>query len=59
MTDKQSLKDVLKGICPECKQQVRDYKPPTGYFAPEAYATLREIGINTSTGHKIGCSYDD
>lgn len=52
------LKKVLKGVCPRCDQPVRDWEPPSGPFAPEAYATLREHGINPSTGHKKGCSYE-
>ncbi len=55
---KADLKSVLNGICPECKNNVRDWKPPSGSFAPEAYATLREHDINPSTGHKNGCSYE-
>lgn len=45
-----------EGKCPECEKPVRDYKVPTGYFAPEIYATLREHGINPINGHKFGCS---
>lgn len=53
-----ALKLVLKGVCPECKQKVRDWKAPLGAFAPEIYATFREQGINPNTGHKDGCSYE-
>ncbi len=52
------LKAVLNGICPECNQKVRDWRPPSGAFAPEVYATLREQGIEPSTGHVAGCDYD-
>ena len=47
---------VSAGKCPECEQRVRDYEPPLGSFAPEAFATLREHGIDPCTGHKFGCS---
>lgn len=47
---------VNVGKCPECEQPTRDYKPPLGSFAPEAFATLREHGIDPGTGHKIGCT---
>lgn len=43
------------GACPECGQKVRDWKAPTGAFAPEAWATLREKGIDPATGHKSTC----
>jgi hypothetical protein len=47
---------VSAGKCPECGQATQNYKPPLGSFAPEAFATLREQGIDPSTGHKCGCS---
>lgn len=47
---------VHEGKCPECLQKTRGYKPPNGSFAPEAYATLREMGIDPTTGHRFGCS---
>jgi hypothetical protein len=47
---------VSSGKCPECEQRVIDFKPPLGPFGPEAFATLRENGIDPCTGHKFGCS---
>lgn len=47
---------VLDGICPYCDREVRDWSAPTGYFAPEAYAALREQGIDPATGHRKDCS---
>lgn len=49
---------VSHGRCPECGQPVRDYVAPVGSFAPEAFATLREQGIDPATGHKVGCRYE-
>lgn len=48
---------VSEGKCPGCERNVRDYKAPSGYFAPEGFATLRERGIDPCTGHGIGCAY--
>ena len=47
---------VNEGKCPECQQKTRGYKAPIGSFAPEAFATLREMGIDPCTGHRFGCS---
>lgn len=47
---------LLNGQCPECEQRVIGYSAPSGSFAPEAYATMREQGINTQNGHRNGCS---
>lgn len=49
---------VNEGKCPECGEKVREYKAPLGSFGPEAFASLREAGINPSTGHRSGCSLD-
>jgi len=46
----------LSGACPKCGRIVKDWKAPTGSFAPEEWATLREKGIDPATGHKAGCS---
>mgnify|MGYP000146083993 FL=1 len=46
-----------KGKCPECNQKVRGWTSPSGYFAPEAWATLRESGIDPAPGHKKNCSH--
>lgn len=51
-----ALKLVSAGKCPECGELTRDYECPTGFLAPEAWATLREHDIDPSTGHKVGCS---
>lgn len=47
---------LLAGECPECKRQIRQWKPPLGSFAPEAWATLRENGIDPANGHMERCS---
>jgi hypothetical protein len=46
---------VTEGRCPECCQRVHDWKAPVGSFAPEAWATLKERGIDPHNGHKVGC----
>lgn len=56
----EAKEDVTKfGLCPYCNQQIKGYKPPIGSFAPEAYETLRENGIDPSTGHKQNCKHKD
>ena len=47
---------IAEGKCPECHQHGKDYHAPSGSFAPEAWATMREIGIDPSTGHKATCT---
>ncbi len=47
---------IAQGRCPECKRFVSGYKPPSGTFAPEAWASLREEGIDPGTGHLFSCS---
>lgn len=51
----EAYQTALLGICPSCKQSVKDWKPASGAFAPEWYATMRENNINPSTGHKTSC----
>jgi len=46
---------VSEGRCPECGERTRDFKAPLGLFAPEAFATLRELGIDPTTGHRQTC----
>lgn len=46
---------AILGKCPSCGQIVKDWKVPTGAFAPEAFATLREHNIDPGTGHKTSC----
>ena len=46
------------GFCPKCECPIRGkYDPVNGWygFAPEIYATLRENGIDTSSGHRKSC----
>lgn len=50
------LGSVKSGDCSECGQHTRDWKSPAGSFAPEAWETLREHGIDPATGHKFSCS---
>ena len=55
-----SLKDAnlsVAGKCPECKQYVQDYSAPSGFFAPEMWETMREMGLNPATGHRKECGY--
>ena len=47
---------VSDGRCPECEQKTLGYSAPQGLFAPEAWETLRENGIDPATGHRCGCS---
>lgn len=47
---------VSQGRCPECKQKTQGYEVPHGSFAPEAWETLQENGIDPTTGHRCGCS---
>lgn len=46
---------AILGKCPECKRQVKDWEAPSGSFAPELWATLREQDVDPSTGHKNNC----
>jgi len=50
------LEAEVQGKCPSCGRLVKDWKSPTGAFAPEAWATLREHGIDPSTGHLKTCT---
>jgi hypothetical protein len=47
---------VSEGRCPECGQKTAGWRCPSGSFAPEMVATLREEGIDIGTGHKVSCS---
>ena len=47
---------VAEGCCPECFNPIEGWKVPLGSLAPEAWATLREQGIDPVTGHKSSCS---
>jgi hypothetical protein len=48
------------GLCPFCGASIRNYEPPAaGFFAPEAYATLEERGIDPATGHRSTCKRKD
>jgi hypothetical protein len=49
------LEAEVRGECPTCGRKVKDWKAPFGAFAPEAWATLRERGIDPATGHKQSC----
>jgi hypothetical protein len=66
---KESLRKLLKmrltprekkllaaGICPKCGAYIRGpFLAPTGSFAPEAYETMRELGVDFNSGHQISC----
>ena len=46
---------VAMGLCPFCEHSIKGWKPVSGAFAPEWYETMREHGIDPSTGHKADC----
>ena len=48
---------MAMGLCPFCEAQIRGYDPPVGSFAPEAWATLRERGIDPASGHRQQCEH--
>ena len=50
---------MLLGICPYCKSKIKDWKPVFGSFAPEWWETMRENGIDPSTGHKASCKHKE
>ena len=47
---------VATGHCPECRQRTAGWVVPSGSFAPEMCATLREQGIDIGTGHRTFCT---
>ena len=56
----QQQRDMLQmGLCPYCEAAIRGFKAPLGPFAPEAFATLREMGIDPSNGHKRECQHKE
>jgi hypothetical protein len=50
---------VLLGKCPYCQRSIKAWKAPMGSFAPEAWATLREHGVNPGNGHMQACTHQD
>jgi len=46
---------LTHGLCRVCGKKVDGHKAPTGLFAPEAYAALRELGIDPTNGHALNC----
>lgn len=50
---------ILLGKCPFCSRPVKGWKPVFGYFAPEWFATMRENGIDPSSGHRANCAQKD
>jgi len=57
--DREKLEEaILSGRCLGCTRVVRDWKAPDGSFAPEAWATLREQGIDPANGHTESCKYN-
>ena len=48
---------ISMGLCPFCEQSIRGYKAPLGSFAPEAFVTLREAGIDPCNGHATDCKH--
>ena len=49
---------AISGRCLGCSQKVREWKAPSGSFAPEQYASLRDRGIDPGTGHLKECKYN-
>ena len=52
------LKLALQGVCPGCGRKTKEWKAPSGSFAPEFADALRRQGIDIATGHKKGCKYN-
>ena len=48
---------MLMGMCPFCEERIKNWKPVFGSFAPEWWATIREVGRDPNTGHKLNCKY--
>lgn len=46
----------VEGRCGQCGELVAGWKPPVGSFAPEAWAALRDRGIDPTSGHKKNCT---
>ena len=56
----QHQRDLLvMGKCPFCERTIKGYSSPEGSFAPEAWATLREHGVDPSSGHSENCVHKD
>jgi hypothetical protein len=56
--DCDQLRNELRKIlppCSECGERTALYKPVFGALAPEWWASMRERGIDPSTGHKTTC----
>jgi len=47
------------GLCPFCEKSIKDYKPVSGFCAPEYYATMREHHLDPITGHADNCQYKE
>lgn len=46
---------IAMGLCPYCENNIKGWKPVSGMFAPEWYETMREQGVDPSTGHRQDC----
>lgn len=58
LADQEKIEEaILSGRCLSCGELVRDYKAPVGSFAPEAWASLQEAGIDPHTGHRAACRH--
>lgn len=51
----EDLELKVEGKCPECKRMVKGWKAVFGFFAPEWWASMREVGIDPATGHLQTC----
>lgn len=45
------------GLCPFCERPIKGWKPLTGAFAPEWWATQKEHGIDAASGHTESCPH--
>ena len=50
---------MTMGLCPFCERQIKNWKPMTGFLAPEWWATMREHKIDGGTGHDETCLYKE
>ena len=56
----QHQRDLMTmGLCPFCERQIKCWKSPSGSFAPEAWETLNERGIDGGSGHRKDCPHKE
>lgn len=49
---------MISGRCVGCGKKTRDWKAPSGSFAPEQWASLEEKGIDPKSGHLKDCEFN-